>query len=216
MLKTNIFAGGITNLTDARYFAARGAQYLSFNLDNGASLNISPEKMAAIKEWVEGPSFIGTFQIATADEIAFLIERLDLQLIQIGPFISIETLAEKNISIPIIKEIVIEDLNTLVENFKTEEKLFQSFDFIFLNFEKNGLTWSAIKESSIVFDLLKNWKLNSKLVLAIAHEPSETEEILAQINPHGLYLQGGEEEKVGFKSYEDLDEILDVLETEDW
>ena len=53
MLKTNIFAGGITNLTDARYFAARGAQYLSFNLDKGTALNISPEKTAAIKDKID-------------------------------------------------------------------------------------------------------------------------------------------------------------------
>ena len=215
MLKTNIFAGGITNLTDARYFAARGAQYLSFNLDSDtANVSNNVAKMAAIKEWVEGPSFIGVFQTTPIKDIQLLIERLSLNLVQLGPFIPLEELHRNPINIPLIREVIIEqlsDLNFLQNQMKS---LSEIFDFILLNFEKNGLSWSSLKNHPGIDTLLKNWSMSSKIILAISHLPEETNEILSFLNPYGLYLQGGEEEKVGFKSYDDLDEILDCLEQE--
>ena len=36
-------------------------------------------------------------------------------------------------------------------------------------------------------------------------------DILSEQNLHGIILRGGEEEKVGFKSFDQLDEIFDVL-----
>lgn len=216
MLKTNIFAGGITNLTDARYFAARGAQFLSFNLEESATLAISSEKTAAIKEWVEGPSFIGVFHISALDDIRFLVERLNLHMIQLGPFFPVENLKDHKLGVPLIKEVIVEQLNELSAILEEQETLSYIFDFMLINFEKNGISWSAIKESPAILDNLKNWNSNSKLVLAISHQPSETQEILETLNPYGLYLQGGEEEKVGFKSFDDLDEILDALEDEEY
>jgi len=216
MLKTNIFAGGITNLTDARYFAARGAQFLSFNLENGATLPILPEKAAAIKEWVEGPSFIGVFQITPLENIRFLVERLNLHMVQVGPFIPMADLKDNPIGVPLIREFIIEQFEDLSSIKNYQETLSSIFDFIFINFEKNGISWANIKENPVALNFLKDWNASSKLILAISHDPSETQEILDQINPNGLYLQGGEEEKVGFKSFDDLDEILDVVEDEEY
>ncbi len=216
MLKTNIFAGGITNLTDARYFAARGAQFLSFNLEQGATLAISSEKTAAIKEWVEGPSFIGVFQVTPLEDIRFLVERLNLHMVQIGPFVSLEELKRSPIGVPMIREVIIEQLSDFSTLSNDLEALSSFFDYILINFEKNGIGWPTIKKDSAVFTMLKNWDADSKLILAIVHDPSETQEILDELSPNGLYLQGGEEEKVGFKSFDDLDEILDVVEEEEY
>lgn len=215
MLKTNIFAGGITNLTDARYFAARGAQYLSFNLDEGADLSISSEKTAAIKEWVEGPAFVGAFQMASVEDIQFLVKRLNLQLVQTGPLIPLSAIANNNIEVPLIREIIIEqliDLSTLED----QEVIKDVFDYVFINFEKNGISWMEIKENQDALSQLKQWSSNTKLILAISHQATETEEMLDMLSPYGLYLQGGAEEKVGFKSFDDLDEILDILENEEY
>ncbi len=48
-----IIAIQISNLTDARYFAAQGVDYLLFD-----SSLLSIEKMVEIKEWVEGPGIL--------------------------------------------------------------------------------------------------------------------------------------------------------------
>ena len=49
MLKRSVIASDITNLTDARYFAAKGVEYMHFNLNQ-----ISTKEIMAITEWVEG------------------------------------------------------------------------------------------------------------------------------------------------------------------
>ena len=51
------------------------------------------------------------------------------------------------------------------------------------------------------------------LDLECSHE--EVEAVLSTLNPAGLNLTGDEEEKVGFKSFDELDEILDRLEVEE-
>jgi len=38
--------------------------------------------------------------------------------------------------------------------------------------------------------------------------------MLAKLQPYGLSIKGGEEEKVGFKSFDEVDEIFEVLTTE--
>ncbi len=53
MLTRRVIAADITNLTDARYFAARGIDYLMFDLSK-----ISLDKILEIKEWVEGPAVV--------------------------------------------------------------------------------------------------------------------------------------------------------------
>jgi len=53
MLKTKVIASHVTNLTDARYFAARGVDFLLFDLDD-----ITIDAAVEIKEWVEGPEIL--------------------------------------------------------------------------------------------------------------------------------------------------------------
>ena len=60
MLSHKIIATQITNLTDARYFAARGIDYLLFDLDE-----ISIDKIFEINEWVEGPKILLLFSEST-------------------------------------------------------------------------------------------------------------------------------------------------------
>ncbi len=62
MLNKKVIATEVTNLTDARYFAARGVQYLLFDLDN-----ISIQKILEIKEWVEGPEILLLFSSNSVD-----------------------------------------------------------------------------------------------------------------------------------------------------
>lgn len=55
-----LIANQITNLTDARYFAARGCFALIFDLDNP---NLAETQVPAIVEWISGPHiYVHTLQ----------------------------------------------------------------------------------------------------------------------------------------------------------
>jgi len=74
MLNRKVIASQVTNLTDARYFAARGVDYLLFDLDI-----VSLEAIVEIKEWVEGP---GILLLISSSSISLL----DESIIKVKPF----------------------------------------------------------------------------------------------------------------------------------
>jgi len=55
VLARKVIVQNITNLTDARYFAAWGVDYLSFNMNAESEYYLPWEKISEIIEWVEGP-----------------------------------------------------------------------------------------------------------------------------------------------------------------
>jgi len=114
MLKYRVIAAYISNLTDARYFAARGVDHLLYDLDQ-----ISVAQIIEIQEWVSGPTALLLFV----------------------PF----------------------------------------FELTSGGIEFDGMNY----------------------VDFVSHNGSESQ---------GVILMGGDEERLGIKSYDDLDEILDQLE----
>ena len=58
---------------------------------------------------------------------------------------------------------------------------------------------------------LKELCQDFKIILSIDFQLDTLEEIL-DVNLFGLNLKGGDEERVGVKSFDELDEILDALE----
>lgn len=214
MLKIKIKASQITNLTDARYFAAKEVEWLSFNFTEGSENYIDPMRARAMFEWVEGPRIVGEFDGLTAAEINFYTEGYQLSHIQVGPKTKAEDIFNLQAS-SIIKEIVVEDftnpdiLRGIMRPLATTVEAFQ------LNFEHNELDAIRLKnaDSLIDFEDLKDLCSEFKIILAIDF-PIEMLDELLNLNPYGLSLHGGEEEKVGLKSFDELDEILDVLEYE--
>jgi phosphoribosylanthranilate isomerase len=209
MLKTRVKASQITNLTDARYFAARGVEWLGFNLDAGTENFIHPQNIKAIKEWLEGPKLVGEFGMQDNSEINAAVEFLDLDVIQVGMYSDISSLALNDVTI--IKEIVVEkdadyyDLRTTLESNSANVNTF------LLNYSKNNISWNSISSKK---NVLKGLCEKHKIILSIDFNLNELNDILESIPIYGLSLKGGGEEKVGYKSFDELDEILDALEIE--
>ena len=213
MLKTKIKASQITNLTDARYFAAWEVEWMGFNFDLGTEHYIPPINMKAIKEWVEGVQFIGEFSFATAEVINSAIADLELDLVQVGMFTEFSVL-EKIKNAPVIKEVIIStemcesDLENHVKQYAPVAEYF------LLSFEKNDTTWAMLKngETPISISFLEKICATYKIILNINLSKNVMDEILNFPNLHGLNVKGGEEEKVGVKSFDELDEIFETLE----
>lgn len=74
MLKLKVIAANITNLTDARYFAAYGVDYLLFDLDE-----VDIKLILEIKEWVSGPGFLVLFGTKSIHMLEEALIRLDPQ-----------------------------------------------------------------------------------------------------------------------------------------
>lgn len=213
MLKTKIKASNISNLTDARYYAAWYVDWLGFDL-RSAENTLSLTEVKAIKEWIEGPVIVGEIDLLDFDKAKEIINFLELEAIQVGMYTPIAQLQSLQ-DYTIIKEIVIEpdmQASTL------ETHLAEYFDvvsYFLLDFEKNGIDWQQIKAgNSFSVEFLKAICERQEILLSINHQSAEIEEILERIQPHGLSIKGGIEEKVGYKSFDEVDEIFEILEEE--
>lgn len=193
MLKVKIKATSLANLTDVRYFAAWGVDYIGCPLDGDTGISIEDFKQFC--DWVEGPRFIGEFDSRPIDEIQALCKELNLSGIQVN--------------------------STVELNFNTEElTVFRKWgnlneldpvkypaDFHLICFENpDELDLDALEKSLKLNDGQNIFLDISSLQINI--------ETLNAMNFAGYSLQGGEEEKVGLKSYDELDEIFEVLEVE--
>ncbi len=213
MLKTKILASAIGNLTDARYFAAMGVDWMSFNLNPGTEGYLSPTEALAIKEWVEGPQMLGMFDLHSAEEIDLLLKDLGFEALQLGMFSSLETILQIEADVPKIKEIVIEK-DTKLETLESQLQDFAPHvSHFILNFEKAAwkkTDWQGHPHFNT--DSLQELCSNYPMILAVDFSPEEMLECLDLFPIQGFLVKGGAEEKVGFKSYDELDEIFDALE----
>ncbi|NJN77094.1 MAG: hypothetical protein HC803_01175 [Saprospiraceae bacterium] len=211
MLKTKVKASQVTNLTDGRYFAAWEVEWIGFNFEMGADTYVDIQKMKDIREWLEGPKFVGEFGLTTAEVIRETATFLALDMAQINHFTDVET-AKALSEIPLIKEVLIlkdADNSTLLETLKTFETHVEAF---LIDFTKSGISWSEIKAGTYLdFEILKTACVNFNVILSVDLTPENLTEVQETLNPYGLNVTGGEEEKVGFKSFDDIDEIIEEL-----
>ena len=151
MIQKEIIAANITNLTDARYFAAQGVQYLMFDLGE-----ISINQIVEIKEWVSGPEIL---LFAASDAHLSLEEAI----LKIEPFA----------------------IGTLVSDIGQIEYLAPHVTLFSLD------TMGCIRWSNQYF--------------------GEGEKALEDSTFSGVILKGSSEEKVGFKSFDELDLIFEKI-----
>lgn len=209
MLKLKIKASQITNLTDARYFAAKEVEWLSFNFTEKTDNYIEPMRARAMFDWVEVPHIVGEFDGFDADAVNFYGENWGLKAVQIGAKTEVFDVKSAHI----LKEITVESHTTadilrgLLSPLKNMVAAFQ------LNFDVHNLSFSDLKNNQYALDVtdLSSLCAAFNIILSIDFQLNELNEIL-DLKPWGLSLKGGEEERVGVKSYDELDEIFDRLE----
>ena len=201
MLKTKIYAGSIGNLTDARYFAAWYANWMGFNMEKCISGIISIQEIAAIKEWVDVEEFTAEFSgLEDPNVILGLSSSLEINTVKVGPFCPIPTLETLRDKI-VFKEIIFENstpISTLSANIEKEKEY---VDHFIIKGQSNCQTHyleENFNDISFYFDLpnmasfIQRGVLNSKIC-------------------EGIVVKGGDEEKVGLKSFEELDEVYELL-----
>ncbi len=212
MYRPKIKASGIANLTDARYFAAWDVEWMGFNLNAGIPPALSPIEFKAIKEWVEGPEMVGEFGFLPAEELVATATELELESIQVNQLFPAGDL-EKLESFNVLQEWVVEQeqsMDTIAAAFGERQGRVAAF---VLDLEKNDISWELIKEGGwIGVEGLTALCSQYPIYLGIKVASNELEEFFETVKPLGLSVIGGEEEKVGYKSYEDLDEIFEYLE----
>lgn len=198
-----IKAARITNLTDARYFAAKDVAFLGFNLEEGTEGYLDPIYMKAMREWVEGPGIVGEYVHAPAEVVAESARFFALDAVQVpirNHSDNLDILAGVQVILHLEWPVLASDLLQICAN----KAAFVAYFLLDITPEH----WPIHK------DLLKTLCAQYPVLLQIELPTETVQTILEEINPAGLNLSGGAEEKVGVKSFDELDTIFDFLEQE--
>jgi phosphoribosylanthranilate isomerase len=199
-----IKASRITNLTDARYFAAKDVGFLGFNLESGTEGFLEPIYMKAIREWVQGPAIVGEFSASPTAEIreAALFYGLDAVQVTERQLPELDLLEGISVILHLQTDGKPENTSALLAQVKGK------FQYALLDFSSANMHWADLQHN------LSAWQQLAReypLLLHLDVQPESLQEIMAALPIAGFSFTGGEEEKVGVKSYEDIDEIFDVL-----
>lgn len=215
MLKIKVKAGLITNLTDARYFAAREVSWLGFPVGNQPGM-IEAMKVKAIAEWVDGVEVVAEFGIEEPAAINSLAEGIGIKTVQVGTFYTLEQIKQLE-GLNIIKEIVVND-ELGFTNLKEHLSQFSGHCMAFLlNFSAAGYSFEHLENNQTPYSIQQLYAIcqSYPIILHLDCEVEKVTRLTTDIQPLALSLHGGEEERVGVKSFDDLDEILDALEIEE-
>ncbi len=209
MLKTRVKASQIENLTDARYFAAQGVEWMGFPLSTLPEEKKHLASVNAIKAWIDGVRVVGEYHRPDPVYLVEQIQYLELEAIQIGHLDDPKMLEGLPPQIEKWQSVDLKNIGSLekIGSFLKNNSYY--IDFFLLDFQFNP---SFINFDNSSLFKLKDYCNQYPIIMGWDFQPEELSFVLETIQPEGINLKGGTEEKIGFKSFDELDAIFEQLE----
>lgn len=208
-----IKVSSVSNLTDARYFAAKEVAWLGFCLEPGAPQYIAPTSMLAIREWVGGVLSVGEFGLAAYDDLIYAVTNYRLDAVQVGMFTPIETLEKLHGQTTLFREIVVQPDSSAAALRAEIQRAAHLVEYTVLSFLPGRISWSQLQAGKPVsIEDLQALCREFQIFLNIQLDTVNLAAALRQVEPYGIVLHGGDEEKTGVKSFDELDELFEILE----
>lgn len=191
---------GITHLSDARFAAAAGFDYLCFSFDPAAPDYIPPVKAKEIIDWITGSHVIGRFGNQSFDEINDLADLLQIDLIEVDNQWLPDELGQLNR--PVIKRINVREQP--LEQTQTDIDAYRN----------------AVCAFTAVFDHeslpnLPKLQFGTDYFIAGINDLNELLEMATKLSPTGIEINGGIEEAPGIKDFDYLNQFCETFATFD-
>jgi phosphoribosylanthranilate isomerase len=196
-LKTLVKVSNITNLSDARYCAGMGVEMIGFVMDKFSVDYTSPEKMKEIKSWVAGVLVVGETQSADYEEIKSYVDTYEIDILQISEAALLPQIAD--LGKPIILKLEFE--SAFLEDYLERYSQFVEF-FLVDGSELSDFARYTIKEYAFKYPIVLDFGIDAENVV----------ELVDEMNLHGIALKGTNEIRPGYKDYDELRDILEMIE----
>lgn len=209
MHAVKIKAGKITNLSDARYFSAMGVEMLGFCLDPTVDEHLTLQTFAPIRGWVEGPVMIAELGFMEPEQLLSTTALIQVDGVQLSMFSQVPD-AIYDSEMRVIREIPVENRDDK-QSLTKKLSACQHEEEVLMDCMAGNLSWPVLQGNSALLAGIVAGCQRYNTILRMDFQPSQLPEILATLPLYGIELLGGAEEKVGFKSYEDLDAVFELL-----
>lgn len=199
MLKKKVIASSINNLTDARYFAGWMVDYIVFHTDPKHPNYTNPQEIGTFQSWVEGPQYF--FELAEDQ-----FEQLEKILVDLGGH---------GVSLPYNKRSLIASFNVQVIMHMTLETFTEGVRNNTLQALNSIVVIENIEDIYNLIETVEALKSNSayegEIFVELPQNPISEDWVLSPVID-GFLMHGSPEEKVGYKSFDELDEIFEILQ----
>lgn len=190
-LKTIVIVSGINNLSDSRYCAGMGVNYLGFNIDEHSNKYVSPEMLNELKGWVSGVEIVTESVSKNSNDgyEANYHHIYDLDLLE---------KSNEPVFLSLSVDQAIASFDALLSNASLIKHLI--------------LTNTNQSLSEIEISLIEKLSSNISVLLGFGVEANNVTHLIETTAISGIALEGGDEIRPGFKDYDELADILEALE----
>ncbi len=197
-LQTKVKISNVTNLSDARYCAGMGVDMLGFVIDDKSENYISSQKLKDIRAWVSGVKIV--VEVETLDTgFLEIIGKYNPDVIQVNNIELLQKIKLANDKPLILSIEANQDADTI---FGICEKHSDLVDYFLLESHKettlSGDWPDFLTLLSNQFNILLGFGVTPQNVLSLPCA--------------GIALRGSQEERPGYKNFDDLRDILELLE----
>jgi len=183
---TKIKLSRLNNLSDARFAAAAGIEYISFCFDQHNERYISPAHAKQIMDWLAGVQCIGEFVNEPVETINEVCKLINLHMVQVKGIYTAADIAK--IEVPVIWE---------TEGDVPAPGGVFAVQVIYQN--KISLPAGDVKT-----------------IIHFTDETTQTiKEVIENHRPFAISFTGGDEDKPGLRDFSELSEVLELLTAED-
>ncbi|MEN2283468.1 phosphoribosylanthranilate isomerase [Algoriphagus sp. SE2] len=204
-LRTFVKISGVTNLSDARYCAGMYVDLIGFAVEENSEKYVTPAQFQEITGWVSGLEFVGEFSSLPAkDALGILKSYPSINWVEHTRIDDLVMLKEAGFK-PIYKKDLSEvrhmesDIATIL---KKEGILFH------ITSNDDPLTKS---DKEVISKLTEK----CEVILGAGLSADNVIGLIDTLKLKGIVLEGGKEIKPGLKDFDELADILEVLEIEE-
>jgi phosphoribosylanthranilate isomerase len=190
----------VTNLSDARYCAGMGVDMLGFSIDENNDNYTNPQKLKDIRSWVSGVQIVVEMDKLETDFLE-IIEKYNPDIVQTN-------------DLELLQKIKTQTNKPLILSIEAN----QDADTIFGICEKHAdVVQYFLLESQSEITLVGDWPdflqtLSAQFSILLGF--GVTPHNVLTLPCAGVALRGGAEERPGYKNFDDLRDILELLEEE--
>jgi phosphoribosylanthranilate isomerase len=185
--------GSVNNLTDARFGAAMGVEWVGFCFDNQNPLYISPVQAQAIIGWVAGPFAVAEFSSTQGlNEIEDIVRLLGFEWIQLAEPAMLHFFEGSDINIVLEADAGQPGFDDLLNKLSPEVKA-----VLVKNFTLEQAARLEATKKELLFDVegLDQNKL----------------EALKNLAPYGINISGGFETAPGIRDFDEMNTVFEVF-----
>ncbi len=195
-LKTFVKINTVNNLSDARYCAGMNVNLMGFAIHPTQEGYVSPETFQEITGWLSGVELVGELGELTADEAVPLIGQYNLQWVESNNLQTLNAIG----SLKKIWRVAITSLQADIPEVNVDLILVTGPDTL----------------STDQLTLVKTLATKHKLILQCGVSANLVDSLLEETHAYGIAITAGDEIRPGYKDYDELADILEALEIDEW